>query len=97
MRNLWSLGLSESRDPQNHIEELQNIQQKIVDLGETELSERWKIGLILSSLPDSYHTLRTFLETRDSKVLKLSLVQMKIIENIIVENLLQVIIMMKRY
>lgn len=80
MRSLWTLKLSESRDPQNHIEKMQNIQQKIVDLGEPDLGERWKIGILLSSLPDSYQTLRTALETRDSKDLKLSLVQTIVME-----------------
>lgn len=80
MRNLWTMRLPEDKDPQRHIEEMQNILQQIVDLGEDDLSERWKIGILLSSLPDSYHTLRTALETRDSKDLKLSLVQSKVIE-----------------
>lgn len=78
MRNLWMLKLSETTDPQIHIEAMTNLFQKLVDLGEKDLSESWKVVILLSSLPESYNTLITALEARNDDELTFTLVQTKI-------------------
>lgn len=86
MRNLWSMKLERNTDPQPHMQKMRDILQKLVDLGEQELAEKWKISLLLSSLPDDYNTLVTALEARDTKDLTLSLVQTKIIDEYMRRN-----------
>ncbi|KMQ89570.1 retrovirus-related gag-pol polyprotein [Lasius niger] len=53
--------------------------KKLIDLGEQQLSENWRVAIILSSLPKSYDTLVTALEVRAENDLTLSLVQSKLI------------------
>lgn len=78
MRKLWDLKLTEDVNNQSHIQEITNILQKLVDLGEPDLTEKWKI--LLSSLPDSYHMLVTALEARNPNNLTFTLVQTKVID-----------------
>lgn len=62
MRSLWDLKLNDSKDPNTHIEIMTSLFQKLVDLGEQNLTESWKVSILLSSLPSSYNTLVTALE-----------------------------------
>lgn len=80
MRKLWDLKLTEEANPQSHIQEINIILQKLVDLGEPDLTEKWKTAILLSSLPESYHTLVTALEARDPDKLTFALVQSKVID-----------------
>lgn len=80
MRKLWDLKLTEDTTPQTHIQEMTNILQKLVDIGEPDLTENWKTSILLSSLPESYHTLVTALEARDPDKLTFTLVQSKVID-----------------
>lgn len=80
MRKLWDLKLTDDTNPQIHIEMMTNLLQKLVDLGEPDLTEKWKTAILLSSLPDSYHTLVTAHEARDPKDLKFALVQSKVVD-----------------
>lgn len=80
MRSLWDLKLKDDQDPQIHIQKMTNTLQKLVDLGEPDLTERWKIAILLSSLPESYHVLVTALEARNQKDLTFSLIQTKVID-----------------
>lgn len=50
MRKLWDLKLIEDMNPQFHIQEMTNLLQKLTDLGEPDLSEKWKVAILLSSL-----------------------------------------------
>lgn len=86
MRKLWDLKLTDDTNPQTHIETMTNLLQKLVDLGEPDLTEKWKTAILLSSLPDSYHTLVTALEARDPKDLKLTLVQSKVVDEFMRRN-----------
>lgn len=87
MRNLWDLKLNEDMNPQSHIQEMTNILQKLVDLGEPDLTDKWKTAILLSSLPDCYHTLVTALEARDSSQLTFALVQSKVLDEFKRRNL----------
>lgn len=86
MRKLWDMKLEKNKDPQPHIQNMSETLQKLVDLGEDDLTEKWKIAILLSSLPDDYHTLVTALEARDTKELTLTLVQTKIIDEYMRKN-----------
>lgn len=84
MRKLWDSKLN--MNPQSHIQDMTNILQKLVELGEPDLTEKWKIAILLSSLPESYHTLVTALEARDSKTLTFALIQSKVIDEFLRRN-----------
>lgn len=63
---------------EKHIEKLTNLFQKLRDLGD-ESSEGWIVGMIFSSLPRSYDTLVTALESRPEQGLTVSLVHGKLL------------------
>lgn len=86
MRKLWDLKLSEDTNPQTHIQDMTNTLQKLVDLGEPDLTEKWKTSILISSLPECYHTLVTALEARDPSTLTFALVQSKIIDEFTRKN-----------
>lgn len=79
MRQICGAKMEEGGDMEEHIDQLTGLFQKLVALGETELSDNWTVAMILSSLPPSYNTLVTALETRPEADLTLSLVQSKLI------------------
>lgn len=79
MRQICGANMEESGDMETHIGELTILFQRLVALGETQLSDSWTVAMILSSLPPSYSTLVTALETRPEADLTLSLVQSKLI------------------
>lgn len=86
MRNLCGMKLSESKEPTVHIESMTNLFQKLVNLGEKDLSERWKTVILLSSLPATYNTLITALEARSDDDLSFDLVQSKIQDDFMRRN-----------
>lgn len=66
-------------DIEKHINELSDLFQQLSDLSET-ISEAWKVGMLLGSLPDNFHALVTALEVRPEKDLTWMLVQSKILD-----------------
>lgn len=79
MRRICGLKLNESGDMEQHITEMTNLFQKLVDLGENQLNEQWKVAITLSSLPPSYDHLITAIEARAEADITLSLVHSKLI------------------
>lgn len=80
MRKICGLKLTEKGNVETHLSELTNSFQKLVDLGENQLDEHWKVAITLSSLPSSYDSLVEALEARPDADLTLSLVHSKLIE-----------------
>lgn len=66
-------------DIEKHINELADLIQQLSDLGEI-TSEAWKVGMLLGSLPDSFHALVTALEVRPEQDLTWLMVQSKILD-----------------
>lgn len=79
MRQICTLKLSEGGDAEVHVSSMTELFEKLAALGE-KLSENWVVAMLLSSLPQSYDTLITALETRPEGDLTLSLVQSKLQE-----------------
>lgn len=79
MREICSLKLAEGGDAEVHVNTMTELFEKLAALGE-KLSENWVVAMLLSSLPQSYDTLITALETRPEGDLTLSLVQSKLLE-----------------
>ncbi|KAF2880266.1 hypothetical protein ILUMI_25914 [Ignelater luminosus] len=71
--------MNENGNMKDPITELINLFQKLTDIGEEKLSKKWTVAMILSSLPRSYDTLITALETRPEADITLSLVKSKLI------------------
>lgn len=69
----------EGDDIEKHINELSDLFQQLSDLSEN-TSEAWKVGMLLGSLPDSFHALVTALEVRPEQDLTWMLVQSKILD-----------------
>jgi hypothetical protein len=79
LKKLCGLKLTEHGDMENHLAEMQNLIDQLSSLGET-LAEHLSVALFLSSLPDSYGTLITALETRPEEDLTIELVKNKLLE-----------------
>lgn len=79
MREICGLKLSENGNAEVHISTMEDLFEKLGALGE-KLSDNWVVAMLLSSLPKSYDTLITALETRPEADLTLSLVQSKLLE-----------------
>lgn len=79
MRRIWDLKLPENGDMDKHIREMSDSFQKLVDMGEEQLSDSWKTAIFLSSMPPSYDTLIQTLEGRPDADLTLSLAHSKCI------------------
>lgn len=79
MRKICCAKLEEDGDMEAHIYELTGLFQRLVALGETQLSDSWSVAMILSSLPESYDALVSALEIRPEEDLTLSLVEAKLI------------------
>ncbi|XP_018402095.1 PREDICTED: uncharacterized protein LOC108779224 [Cyphomyrmex costatus] len=80
MRRICSSKLNEDGNMEKHICELTDLFQKLVDLSQEQLSEKWTVAMILSSLPRSYDTLVTALEAKPEADLTISLVKSKLID-----------------
>jgi len=79
MRRICGSRMEEDGDMEQHIDEMTGLFQRLVALGETQLSDSWTVAMILSSLPASYSAMVTALETRPESDLTLSLVQSTLI------------------
>lgn len=64
---------------ETHISEMSDLFQKLTDLGENQLTDNWKVAIILSSLPSSYFGMITALEARPDEQLTLPLIHSKLI------------------
>lgn len=79
MRTICLLKLEEGGNAAQHITKMQELFLKLRDLGEQSLSDNWSVAMLLSSLPKSYDTLITALETRTETDLTFAVVQQKVI------------------
>lgn len=57
IKRISSLRMKEDGNMENHINEISNLFQRLLDLGDTQLSDEWKVGFLLASLPQNYSTL----------------------------------------
>lgn len=80
IKRISSLRMKEDGNMENHINEISNLFQHLLDLGDTQLSDEWKVGFLLASLPQNYSTLVTALEVRPSNDLTWSLVHAKLMD-----------------
>ena len=64
---------------ESHLAHMEDLIDQLSSLGET-LAEKLNVALYLSSLPDSYSSLITALETRPEEDLTVELVKNKLIE-----------------
>lgn len=79
MRQICNLKMAENGNAETHINEMSNLFQKLVDIGEKEISESWNVAMLLSSLPRTYDTLITALEAREEGDLTFGFVQQKVL------------------
>ena len=79
LKRLCKAKLTEHGDVENHLAEMQNLINELASLGEP-LAEHLSVVLFLSSLPDSYGTLITALETGPEEDLTTELVKGKLLE-----------------
>src|SRR3984885_14576424 len=79
LKKLCALRLTEHGDMANHLAEMENVTDQLTSLGET-LAEHLMVAFFLSSLPDSYATLITALESRPEEDLTVELVKNKLLE-----------------
>lgn len=79
LRKLCALKLSENGNMENHLQQMEDTIDQLASLGET-LAEQLTVALFLSSLPESYSTLITALETRPEADLTQELVKNKLLE-----------------
>lgn len=80
IKRISTLRMKDDGNMENHINELSSLFQRLLDLGDTQLSDEWKVGFLLASLPQNYSTLVTALEVRPSKDLTWSLVHAKLMD-----------------
>lgn len=80
MRQICNLKLQEHGDMEDHLNKMSDLFGMLSNLGEDELSDASIVAMLLSSLPRSYDTLKTALESRPEGDLTLSLVQTKLFD-----------------
>lgn len=80
MRAICSMKLIEGGDAKAHINKMTDLFTKLNDIGgEGELSDGWSAAILLGSLPQSYDTLITTLESRREDELTFALVKQRVI------------------
>ena len=79
IRRLCSIRLHEGGNMEDHIHVMEDTMDQLAALSEA-MEDKMAIAFLLSSLPESYATLITALETRPEGDLTLSLVKMKMVE-----------------
>ena len=79
LKKLCGLKLTDCGNMESHLAQMEDLIDQLSSLGET-LAEHLTVALFLSSLPDSYGTLITALETRNEADLTTELVKNKLIE-----------------
>jgi len=79
LKKICTLKLTEEGDMNAHVAQMDDLTDQLASLGEP-LAEHLLVALLLSSLPDSYGTLITALETRPEEDLTKELVKNKMLE-----------------
>lgn len=79
LKRLCTLKLTEGGNMETHLTQMDDLIDQLSSLGET-LAQQLTVALLLSSLPDSFGTLITALETRPEADLTVELVKNKLIE-----------------
>lgn len=79
MRSICSLKLEEGGDAVSHINNMNDLFTKLRDIGEETLTDKWSAAMLLSSLPESYDTLITSLESRKEEEITFAFVQQRVI------------------
>jgi hypothetical protein len=79
LKRLCALRLAEGGDMEKHLTLLEDLIEQLTSLGET-IAEPLTVALFPSSLPDSFGTLKTALETRPETDLTMELVKSKLID-----------------
>ena len=79
MRTICNLKLEEGGDAIAHISAMNDLFTKLSEVCEESLSYKLSAAMLLSSLPESYNTLTTSLESRKEDELTFALVQQKVI------------------
>lgn len=79
MRSICSLKLEEGSDAVSHINSMNDLFTKLRDIGEEALTDKWSAAMLLSSLPQSYDTLITSLESRKEEEITFAFVQQRVI------------------
>ena len=85
LRRICNLKLSEGGNMERHLIQMQDLIDQLASLRET-LAEQLTVALFLSSLPESYGTLITALETRPEADLTIELVKNKLLEEYVRRN-----------
>lgn len=80
MRKICSMRLEDNGDIKVHIGMMSDLFLKLQNLGEDTFSEKWNIAMLLRSLPASYNSLITALESRSEEDLTIGYVESKLIE-----------------
>lgn len=78
-KKICSMKLSENGDMESHLNTMLNAVDQLAALGEV-LKDKMIIALLLCSLPESYNTLITALETRSEDELTIELVKGKLLD-----------------
>lgn len=68
MKRLRSMQLNEGADLEIHIAHIAEAFQQLHDIGKELKTDDWHVAVLLGSLPDSFDTLVTALESRESKL-----------------------------
>lgn len=79
LKRICRMTVTEDGDVETHISQMQDLVNRLIGLGEI-LKDNMVAALMLASLPDSYGTLITSLESRPEEDLTLNLVKGKIID-----------------
>lgn len=80
IKEICTRRLEEGGDMEQHINWMTTMFQKIDDLGEEKLSEKWMVGILFGQLPRSYDTIVTALSMTKEDDISLKFVQAKLIE-----------------
>lgn len=78
MRRICGKRLNEGENVEQHIAEITDLFQKLVDLGD-EIRDGWKVSMLFTSLPTSYDPLITALESRAEEDITFSMAQQKLV------------------
>lgn len=81
IRRICSTKLEEGGNMDKHIKKMNEYFQQLQAMGEETLTEKWSVAFLLSSLPESYDSIVTALESRPQKELTLNLVEAKLLDD----------------
>lgn len=79
-RRACSSRMAEGDSMELHLKQFNETWQRLDDLGEESMPERWRIRLLMTSLPKSYDAMISALEMRKEDELTMQLVQSKMLE-----------------